>query len=389
MPDALSTPRAVHVVVRRDDEVIWSGALDRVDARVGRSPLSDVVLDDGQVSWTHALLRIDDQRGIVFTDQSSNGSFRDGQRVQEVALGEKGTISIPPFDVEFRLGPRPRDLRGDRPGPEDPTRSADQPPAPAFRFDTNPIAYPPEGQATAALLRFIHGPSALLGTTVSIENRNVTIGRAPDCDVRIDVPGVSRYHARLAFLAPERWTIQDTNSLNGIEVNGESVTEREVGFGDRIGIGAHIVVLLQRPAAPVQPAPSAEAVLPSSLDSVVVVVRPSTIDARATVLSVVGRLDAYTFGYLRDEIAKVVADGERVLIVDLSKCSYCDHAGLGVLVEAQLGLQKQNGGLCMTGLRPQLRDAFTLLRLDQVLESAEDERGAVRVLGRLTGQQLD
>jgi hypothetical protein len=46
-----------------------------------------------------------------------------------------------------------------------------------------------------------------------------TIGRAPDCDVVIDDPGVSRRHARIAWDGG-RFTVDDLGSTNGTALNG-------------------------------------------------------------------------------------------------------------------------------------------------------------------------
>jgi predicted component of type VI protein secretion system len=65
-----------------------------------------------------------------------------------------------------------------------------------------------------------------------------TIGRSKDNDIQIDNPGVSAYHARIVR-AGQQYFIEDTNSTNGTNVNGEPVSRKQLEFGDMISILKH------------------------------------------------------------------------------------------------------------------------------------------------------
>ena len=69
-----------------------------------------------------------------------------------------------------------------------------------------------------------------------LEGTNV-IGRAEDAAIRIDSPGVSRYHARILVAAGDA-TLEDLGSKNGSYVNGMFVTTRSLSDGDEIRLGA-------------------------------------------------------------------------------------------------------------------------------------------------------
>ena len=62
------------------------------------------------------------------------------------------------------------------------------------------------------------------------------VGRHPECDVRFDLPTVSRRHCCLA-LAYDRVTIRDLGSRHGIRINGEAREEAHLRSGDEIAIG--------------------------------------------------------------------------------------------------------------------------------------------------------
>ena len=74
------------------------------------------------------------------------------------------------------------------------------------------------------------------------------IGRAPDADIWLDAPGVSRNHARIT-LANQRATIEDLASKNGTFISGERVTTpRLLNDGDQIRLGS-VVVTFRVPSA--------------------------------------------------------------------------------------------------------------------------------------------
>ena len=60
------------------------------------------------------------------------------------------------------------------------------------------------------------------------------IGRAPECDLRIDERGMSRQHARVIPVA-DGLEIQDMGSANGCFINGKRVQQGHAAPGDEIG----------------------------------------------------------------------------------------------------------------------------------------------------------
>jgi len=62
------------------------------------------------------------------------------------------------------------------------------------------------------------------------------VGRHPECDIRFDLPTISRRHCCLA-LAYDRITIRDLGSRHGIRVNGELCEESRLHPGDELAIG--------------------------------------------------------------------------------------------------------------------------------------------------------
>lgn len=73
----------------------------------------------------------------------------------------------------------------------------------------------------------------------------MTLGRAADCDVRVDDPGASRQHARLRARIDGVW-IEDLGSKNGTLVNGVKVPRegQRLNPGDTFYVGSQRFVVL-------------------------------------------------------------------------------------------------------------------------------------------------
>ena len=71
---------------------------------------------------------------------------------------------------------------------------------------------------------------------IELGERDVVIGRSPDCDVRFVVENVSRKHARV-FFHNEEFMIEDLDSTNGIFVNGIKIVRCSLRNNDQISLG--------------------------------------------------------------------------------------------------------------------------------------------------------
>ncbi|MEV5433308.1 FHA domain-containing protein [Streptomyces sp. NPDC052701] len=176
------------------------------DYRVGRDPLSDVVLDDARVSWHHAVLRAEDGRWTLQDEDSTNGTYADGRRVRVQDVGPGSVI---------RFG-----------------HPADGPRA-VLVGRTEPAAERPSAVSMPGLTGTYRQPT----TVRPLPARTVRIGRAADNDLVVDDLVVSRRHAELSALPDGTYEIVDLGSHNGTYLNGSPVERAPVGPGDIIGIG--------------------------------------------------------------------------------------------------------------------------------------------------------
>jgi DNA-binding winged helix-turn-helix (wHTH) protein len=81
--------------------------------------------------------------------------------------------------------------------------------------------------------------SIAIGPTESV------LGRALDADIRFDVPGVSRRHARIV-VDGDRVALEDLGSQNGTYLRGERITGRAtLADGDEVRLGPVSIVFRQ------------------------------------------------------------------------------------------------------------------------------------------------
>ena len=67
-----------------------------------------------------------------------------------------------------------------------------------------------------------------------------TIGRDPGCDVVIDNAGISRLHATLEVVG-DSFVLRDSDSENGLTINGEARREGRLVHGDVIGLNKFLL----------------------------------------------------------------------------------------------------------------------------------------------------
>jgi predicted component of type VI protein secretion system len=84
-------------------------------------------------------------------------------------------------------------------------------------------------------------PSAALvlgdGTRFAVGEDPVSIGRAPESDLKLSDSTVSRNHAEIVRDG-DAWVLRDLGSSNGTKVNGASALEQVLNDGDEIRVGS-------------------------------------------------------------------------------------------------------------------------------------------------------
>lgn len=80
-----------------------------------------------------------------------------------------------------------------------------------------------------------------IGQMFLLARDEVTLGRAPECDIFLDDEGVSRHHAKVVR-ADGAWLLVDVGSTNGTFYDGERIDVLTLSDGDQVHVGAGTVL---------------------------------------------------------------------------------------------------------------------------------------------------
>jgi len=77
-----------------------------------------------------------------------------------------------------------------------------------------------------------------MGNRFALNGAVTAIGRAVDNDIVLEMPGVSRHHARILWEpGSDRYVLLDLESTNGSFVSGRRVTNQPLSGGEQISFG--------------------------------------------------------------------------------------------------------------------------------------------------------
>src|SRR5215469_16683957 len=105
--------RQLHVRTRRSDLTFDNTG---AEYRIGRDPSADISLDDSRVSWTHAVLRVENGTWVLEDRGSTNGTWVGVQRVSRLEITSISVIRLGDSAegplVRFELGEVPAQQGG-------------------------------------------------------------------------------------------------------------------------------------------------------------------------------------------------------------------------------------------------------------------------------------
>lgn len=171
--------------------------------RIGAGPNNEITIRADGVSREHARLVRRADGCWVEDAGSSNGTFVNGLRIKAERLRHLDVVT---------LGRRV-DL--------------------IFIQSETAATAEPTGKVHSASLEFLNGPSA--NTKVDIPIGEITIGRAPGCNVVVNHPSIGKIHARIRR-SDSQVTIEDLQSTNGTFVNDEKISLAVLKNDDHVSI---------------------------------------------------------------------------------------------------------------------------------------------------------
>lgn len=92
------------------------------------------------------------------------------------------------------------------------------------------------------------------------------------------------------------------------------------------------------------------------------------------------KLDTHIAPALKSELVLISGNGEKNIILDLSKCRYCDSSGLSAILVANRLCKNASGAFVLTGLSEAVERLITISQLDTVLNITQSVGEAVKLL---------
>ena len=92
------------------------------------------------------------------------------------------------------------------------------------------------------------------------------------------------------------------------------------------------------------------------------------------------KLDTHIAPALKSELVLISGNGEKNIILDLSKCRYCDSSGLSAILVANRLCKNASGSFVLTGLSEAVERLITISQLDTVLNITQSVGDAVKLI---------
>jgi anti-anti-sigma factor len=94
------------------------------------------------------------------------------------------------------------------------------------------------------------------------------------------------------------------------------------------------------------------------------------------------KLDTHIAPTLKSELVLISGNGEKNIILDLSKCRYCDSSGLSAILVANRLCKNASGTFVLTGLNDAVERLITISQLDTVLNITNSTEEGVELISK-------
>ncbi|MGK2858049.1 MAG: FHA domain-containing protein [Thermoanaerobaculia bacterium] len=376
----------LRVVVERDGIVLEDRLFSKTMLSIGRLPENEIVIDDAQVSAKHIVVRNDAGEGVRVFDQSSHGTFWEGGRISTLRFERETVLRLAGYHVTLipvlRTGteqmPSPSiDLFARTSVDQQLPLSAEDPSHETAEHQGRPATV---AELPAAELRAISEGGELRAL---VFRGRALVGRAPECDLRLSAPDISRQHA-LIVAGATGYMVRRLSKKNPLEVN-----EQEIAFGDSIMLrDGDVIRICDEEVVFLCPAThqqtSGTTIPGEASPNFDLAVSPrGCFNPRVSAVDVIGFLGVKTFRKFEEQLRRELVSA-RLLMVDLGYLVGIDREGLAslgrMISEAdRLGVKVQ-----LIRVTPRIADLLSYSELRHLLTnyiSRTEETAVRRLLG--------
>jgi anti-sigma B factor antagonist len=91
-----------------------------------------------------------------------------------------------------------------------------------------------------------------------------------------------------------------------------------------------------------------------------------------------GEIDVYTVPRFKECLSKIIEEGHRKILVNLTQVGYMDSSGFGALLGATKRLRPEGGKLGLVGCNQVISRMLKITRLNTIFDLFETEEDALR-----------
>ena len=102
-----------------------------------------------------------------------------------------------------------------------------------------------------------------------------------------------------------------------------------------------------------------------------------------TVLSLSGRLDAYSATEVEKKLDSLIEAGQACLAIDLEKLEYISSSGLRVFLATLKKTRKQQGDIKLACMKPFIKEVFDIAGFSQLFNIFDTQEAAVSGFGEV------
>lgn len=212
------------LIITLPDQLVQEFELSKASVDIGRAMHNDIILNDARVSRLHARLEFSPS-GCRLTDLgSSNGTLLNGKAVKEAILQPGDQILLGSSSLQYQ---------GQQPASDPGMTVIDDLSDLEMTMTQTPL--PVNVNETGGPRLVVHTPEKTWEITLD-DYDSLRIGRAPENEVVLDLPKISRTHAAI-FRRSSAFIIQDLSSTNGTWLDERRIQEHVLEDGQVLRIG--------------------------------------------------------------------------------------------------------------------------------------------------------
>lgn len=101
-------------------------------------------------------------------------------------------------------------------------------------------------------------------------------------------------------------------------------------------------------------------------------------EADVSLINLGGRLTFFEVGILRENIARLLREGHKRIVLNFTGLRYLDSSGIGEMARMYLTVVKSGGEMKVVGLTPRVQEVLKVTHLYEVFREYPDEDAALQ-----------